>query len=101
MLFSDKVQRCGRRTLLTAQAVVQMDPWLDYEFPTEVPMPGRPDARLRYRGQTQKWCLMYFYGSEAEIDLGRHGEREFSEYAWLPLEALPEKVGRAPGYQVV
>lgn len=35
---------------------------------------------------------MYFYGSESEIDLDRHGEREFSEYAWLPLEALPEKV---------
>lgn len=74
-----------------------MDPWLDYEFPTEVPMPGRPDTRLRYRGQTQKWCLMYFYGSESEIDLDRHGEREFSEYAWLPLEALPDKVRRASG----
>ena len=71
-----------------------MDPWLDYEYPTEVPMPGRPDTRLRFRGQTQKWCLMYFYGSESEIDLDRHGEREFSEYAWLPLEALPDKVRR-------
>ncbi len=172
-----------------------MDPWLDYEYPTEVPMPGCATTRLRYRGQTQKWCararrqprraancklpsgiahsqqawalmlpaaaligmetkslpcceraashmrrsvqaplaacacmppsclgrrqagaargrpargcrpwrpaatrpplprrcLMYFYGSEAEIDLDRHGEREFSEYAWLPLEDLPAK----------
>ena len=51
--------------------------------------------------ETRGRCLMYFYGSEAEIDLDRHGEREFSEYAWLPLEELPEKVGGALKWSLV
>lgn len=34
---------------------MQHDPWLEYDYPTEVPMPGCPNTRLRYRGQTQKW----------------------------------------------
>ena len=35
---------------------------------------------------------MTFYGTEAEIDLERHGEREFFEYTWLPLEDMPAQV---------
>lgn len=40
---------------------------------------------------------MAFYGGEAEVDLERHGEREFSEYTWLPLEEMPAQVGVAAG----
>ena len=39
-------------------------------------------------------CLMYYYGDEAEIDLEGHGEREFSDWCWMPLEQLPEEVTR-------
>lgn len=38
---------------------------------------------------------MYYYGDESEIDLDAHGEREFSEWKWMPLEDLPNEV-RAP-----
>ena len=55
-------------------------------------LPARPPWRPGMtRPPPPHRCLMYFYGSEAEIDLDRHGEREFSEYAWLPLEDLPAK----------
>ena len=37
-------------------------------------------------------CLMYYYGDETEIDLDGHGEREFSDWCWMPLEELPEEV---------
>ena len=37
-------------------------------------------------------CLMYYYGDESEIDLEGHGEREFSDWRWMPLEQLPEEV---------
>ena len=47
---------------------------------------------MRYRGQTQKWYLVEFQGSDAEIDLSCHGEPEFSEYSWMPLEQLPASV---------
>ena len=35
---------------------------------------------------------MYYYGDESEIDLESHGEREFSDWCWMPLEQLPEEV---------
>lgn len=35
---------------------------------------------------------MYYYGDESEIDLEGHGEREFSDWCWMPLEHLPEEV---------
>ena len=35
---------------------------------------------------------MYYYGDETEIDLDGHGEREFSDWCWMPLEELPEEV---------
>ena len=39
---------------------------------------------------------MYYYGDESEIDLEGHGEREFSDWRWMPLEQLPEEVMRLP-----
>ena len=41
-------------------------------------------------------CLMYYYGDESEIDLESHGEREFSDWCWMPLEQLPEEVSSSP-----
>ncbi len=39
---------------------------------------------------------MYFYGDESEIDLEKYGEREFSEWRWMPLEELPLEVLHLP-----
>ena len=53
-----------------------------------------PTVRIsRMRGAVLvRRCLMYYYGDETEIDLDGHGEREFSDWCWMPLEELPEEV---------
>ncbi|KAK9815280.1 hypothetical protein WJX72_001012 [[Myrmecia] bisecta] len=75
----------------SARIVAQMDRWLAYDFPTKS-WSQFANAWVKYRGQTQKWLLLHFYGEESEIDLALHGQREFSEYAWLPIEQLPHEV---------
>jgi len=69
--------------------VASIDTWLDYEFPTKV---KNQDRYVRYRGQTQKWLLMEFVGSDDEIDLSCHGTPEFSEWRWMPLDTVVESV---------
>lgn len=73
------------------RVVGSIDGWLDYEYPTKVKS-HVGDGYLRYRGQTQKWLLMEFEGDDDEIDLTCHGSPEFSEWRWMPLHELPEKV---------
>lgn len=75
----------------SVQLLGSLDRWLDYEFPTEVRHAMTGDW-LRYRGQTQKWFLLHFYGDESEIDLSHGGHPEFSEYTWMPLDAMPAEV---------
>ena len=71
----------------------QIDPWLDYQFPTKV-RAQLSGQWLRYRGQTQKWFLLEFTGRDGEVDLsGLGGEPpEFSEWRWMALDALPLRV---------
>lgn len=47
-------------------------------------------THVQYRGQTQKWVLMRFYGPESEICLGdpSHPDTAFSAYAWMRLDEL-------------
>ena len=49
-----------------------------------------PFTHVRYLGQTQKWVLMRFHGSEEEVCLGdpSHPNTAFSAWAWLPLEEI-------------
>lgn len=75
----------------SVRVVASIDAWLDYEFPTKVKN-GNGHISL-YRGQTQKWLLLEFLGSDDEIDLfSHHGAPEFSEWCWMPLEHLPKSV---------
>jgi len=72
--------------------------------PFSFPAPHAPPTWLLYRGQTQKWVLMYFYGDEAaEVDLGPEHAREFSDYAWRPLPDVAANVVpfKRPVYQRV
>jgi putative (di)nucleoside polyphosphate hydrolase len=41
----------------------------------------------KYRGQEQKWFLMRFHGTDAEIDIATE-HPEFSEWKWMPKEQL-------------
>lgn len=75
----------------SARIVAAKDSWLSYDSPT-CTRSQFTGGWVRYKGQTQKWFLMSFYGTEAEVDLERHGVQEFSEYRWLPLEVIPSQV---------
>lgn len=41
----------------------------------------------RYRGQTQKWFLLRFHGSDADIDIAKN-DKEFARWRW----STPEEV---------
>jgi len=72
---------------VSARVVAISSSWLVHDSPTRVAdpsRPGQPGALVSYRGQTQKWVLMYYYGEEGneEVDLGPEDTREFSEWGW-------------------
>ncbi len=72
-----------------AEIVAEARNWLLYDLPDEL------IGKLwggRYRGQAQKWFAARFLGTEAEIDLAKHHEPEFSEWKWAPLERLPDLI---------
>ena len=71
--------------IVSARVVAISRCWHVHDSPTRVadPLrPGEPGALLSYRGQTQKWVLMYYYGDRDEVDLGPEATREFSEWGW-------------------
>jgi putative (di)nucleoside polyphosphate hydrolase len=78
--------------ITSVQLIATIDPWLDYEFPTKVRADIGSSTWVRYRGQTQKWLLLEFTGSDREVDLSCHGAPEFSEWRWMSLEDLPASV---------
>lgn len=66
--------------------------WWRYDFP---PYDGPPHKLTPFRGQEQRWVAFRFEGDESEIDVLDPGSgeiAEFSEWAWLPLAALPRRV---------
>ena len=66
--------------------------WWPYDFPAYAGPPHRLSA---FRGQRQRWVAFRFTGTEAEFDISQpNGDEpaEFSEWAWLPLAQMPERV---------
>ncbi|KNG93930.1 RNA pyrophosphohydrolase [Pseudaestuariivita atlantica] len=58
--------------------------WIEYDLPPEL------QGRLwggKWRGQTQKWFLMRFTGSDDCIDIFKY-DHEFTEWRWSPVDAL-------------
>ncbi len=72
-----------------AEIVAETRNWLLYDLPVD--LIGKVWGG-QYRGQAQKWFAARFLGADAEIDLAKHHEPEFSEWKWAPLEALPELI---------
>lgn len=63
--------------------------WLSYDFPKGAQVLG--GIFSRYRGQRQRWFAMRFDGTDEEFQLDHH-EREFSEWKWVEMAALPELI---------
>jgi len=58
--------------------------WLPYDLPHHIV----PDIwKGRYRGQEQKWVLMRFVGSDAQINIVQE-HQEFSEWMWISPKDL-------------
>jgi putative (di)nucleoside polyphosphate hydrolase len=72
-----------------AEIVAETRNWLLYDLPDD--LIGKVWGG-KYRGQAQKWFAARFLGKDAEIDLAKHHDPEFSEWKWAPLDALPELI---------
>jgi putative (di)nucleoside polyphosphate hydrolase len=71
-----------------ALIVAEAREWLAYELPPEI---AAAMWGGRYRGQRQKWFLMRFLGSDADIDLvGEHPE--FDAWQWVVPDRLPDLI---------
>lgn len=73
-----------------AVIVAESAEWKSYDFPS--------DLRARvwgglYRGQTQKWFLLRFTGSDSDIDIeSADPNPEFDDWQWMDIESLPRRI---------
>ncbi|TNJ47844.1 RNA pyrophosphohydrolase [Phaeobacter sp. B1627] len=68
--------------------IAESDGWLPYDLPQDV-VPHFWGGK--YRGQEQKWYLLRFLGTDAQINIETE-DPEFSAWCWQPVEQLVEKV---------
>ena len=71
-----------------AEVIGESTGWLDYDVPQKIA------DRLwkgRYRGQTQKWFLMRFTGTDSDIDIQTE-HPEFRTWKWIVPETLPDLI---------
>ena len=72
-----------------AAIIAEADGWLSYDLPVEL---AKRVWGGRYRGQAQKWFAARFLGDDAEIDLEKHHQPEFSAWRWAPIDVLPTAI---------
>lgn len=71
-----------------AEIIAKSTQWRRYDLPST--LRGRV-WRGRYRGQAQKWFLLRFTGTDADIDLARH-HPEFDAWRWVDVDDLVELI---------
>lgn len=63
-----------------ASLVRESDRWRAYDLPSDL---AAKSWQGRYKGQTQRWFLFRFEGTDSDIDLLGHGDQaEFAEWRW-------------------
>ena len=70
------------------EIVAVSDDWIPYDLPADLV------AKLwqgRYRGQSQKWFLMRFKGTDNDVDIATE-HQEFSNWQWLPVDQLADNI---------
>ena len=68
-----------------AEIVAESRGWLRYDLPEE--LVGKVWGG-RWRGQRQKWFVMRFTGTDADIRLDT-AEPEFAAWKWVPVRRIP------------
>ena len=66
----------------------EINSWLEYELPPH--LLGKI-WKGKYRGQTQKWFIVRFIGSDKEINL-KTKKPEFIEWKWISHKLLTEVI---------
>jgi putative (di)nucleoside polyphosphate hydrolase len=72
-----------------AHIVAESKDWLRYELPPD--LRERWGERGRWLGQEQKWFVMSFQGSDADINIATE-HPEFSAWKWIAIEQLPDLI---------
>ena len=71
----------------SAAIVAESATWHSYDLPPD--LQGRALGG-RYRGQTQKWFLLRFTGTDTEVNIAPPGHQpEFDLWRWAPLDEVP------------
>ena len=70
-----------------AEIVAESKAWLRYDLPPEL----RKRWKDRWRGQQQKWFVMRFRGTDADINIATE-HPEFSSWKWIAPENLPDLI---------
>lgn len=85
----DAVWRELEEEIGTAKAeIITETDWLTYELPDElIPVVWGG----KFRGQRQKWYLLQFTGTDADINIETEVP-EFAEWKWAKAEKLPELI---------
>jgi putative (di)nucleoside polyphosphate hydrolase len=68
--------------------LAESEDWLTYDLPDE--LYGKM-WKGRYGGQKQKWFLMQFTGTDADINIETE-HPEFRDWEWAPIDTLPERI---------
>lgn len=59
--------------------------WFNYDLPRKSVGTA---LKGKYRGQTQKWFAVRFFGKDSDIDLARHKPQEFDAFRWVDVDEL-------------
>jgi putative (di)nucleoside polyphosphate hydrolase len=67
-----------------AEVLAKTDDWLTYDLPPD--LLGKVWGG-KYRGQKQKWFLLRYLGTDAQIDIGTE-HPEFSAWKWIKADQM-------------
>lgn len=70
-----------------AQIIAESKAWLRYDLPPEL----RKRWNDRWRGQQQKWFVMRFEGTDADITVATE-HPEFSAWKWVPIDHIADLI---------
>lgn len=71
-----------------ADIIAETNDWLRYDLPADL---QSKVWKGKYRGQEQKWYLMRFTGTDADINI-ETDHPEFSEWKWADFHSLPDMI---------